>query len=164
MSCVINDWCEAEIIAFSEIAAKPQCINGKTIYNQKKEKTPMTDHKYYLTQRLNRLEGERVEILAVKFNIVEDEPPQNAKEFIERIQAGKFTMPKKDEDDCFEYGHGPYGIVWRDPTITPDKDGYTKALKALSLEKDNTRDAIEMLPDADALAEFRKFQAYITTL
>lgn len=130
----------------------------------KKEENTMNDFRVYLNQRLNDTSDNGVYFLEQTYNLVDDEFPKTAKEFVERIQAGKFVLPGLDAEGHQVFGMGPFGIIFRDPTKLPDKAGYNAALKELLEQRKDALDVIKVLPEADALNAFKTFQTYVKSL
>lgn len=125
----------------------------------------MNDFRNYLTRRTENVYHEGKTSLAKTFYLLEDDAPQSAKAFAERIQADKFQLPTLNEDNGLTaYGTGPYGIIFRDPAHVADTDGFTAAVKLLQVERQKTLDTINVLDEATSLTAFQAFQAYVTSL
>lgn len=141
----------------------PLCYPTKS--TRKGEQTPMNDFRNYLTRRMDNVYHEGKTSLAKTFYLLEDDAPQSAKAFAERIQAGKFQLPTLNPDTGLTaYGSGPYGIIFRDPAHVADTDGFTAAIKLLQVERQKTLDTINVLDEAAALTAFQAFQTYVTSL
>lgn len=125
----------------------------------------MNDFRNYLTRRTENVYHEGKSALAKTFYLLEDDAPQSAKTFVERIQAGKFQLPTLNEDNGLTaYGTGPYGIIFRDPTHVANTDGFTAAVKLLQVERQKTLDTVNVLDEAASLTAFQAFQTYVASL
>lgn len=137
---------------------KGQCIQ------KEEETTPMFDTKRYLRDRIEDIWFDGKKALARKFNIFENDPPNTAKELVERIKSDQYTLPTTDEDGITAYGTGPYGMIWRDPTQVADRKGYEEAAKALLETKRDTIDIVFASDEATGLKALQEFKATVKAL
>jgi len=159
-----NNWinvecsvCECDI----EIDIEDYIPNTKS---NRKEETPMNEFRPYLRDRLCNVFNDGRRALAGKFYLLEDNAPQTAKQFVERIQEGKFQLPTTDDNGITAYGTGPYGLIYRDPAQVADKDGYEAALKLLRDAKQEAIDVVNTLDETQSLQALKDFQAYVKSL
>ena len=87
------------------------------------------------------------------------QPPTNAAELIEAIEKKKYVAPSL-ENQSSKYLEW-FGIEFRDPKIVKDKEGYKAAEKKLHEAAEKVGDEIFVLPPADGLEAFRKFEVFI---
>jgi hypothetical protein len=148
------------------VPCKPKVCKSKypPVQKEEGEKTPMFDTKRYLRDRIEDTWFDGKKALARKFNITENDPPQSAKELVDRIKSDEFTLPTTDEDGITAYGTGPYGLIWREPTKVADRKGYEEAAKALLETKKDTIDVIFALPEEDGLKALQDFKATVKAL
>lgn len=141
------------------------CSPFKTGKSKNKEESPMNETRTYLRNRLNEVFSDGRAILAKNFNLIEDDTPQFAEAFVERIQSGKFQLPTQDKDTGLTaYGTGPYGIIFRDPANVADPTGFEAALKLLKAQRTEAHDTVNVLGEVEALAALKSFQSYVQSL
>jgi len=159
-NCCEEVTCEVQEFDF-DFEQYPEFVKSKT----KKEATPMNDYRIYLQRRVERVYEDGRIALARKFYLLEDDAPQTAKAYVERIQEGKYQLPKLDEDTgVTTYGTGPYGIIFRDPANVADKKGFDEAEKQLKAARTDALDIVNTLGETDALNALKDFQAYVKVL
>lgn len=130
--------------------------------------TSAQDQRSYLRDRLHSLYYEKYNELEKQFGLVDDDSPTTAKEVVERIQAGKYMLPKDEDNkndkkkDLYSilYGHGKNVIRWRDPDLKEDKEGFEAAAKTMKAEWQKAKDTIVIASPADGLEALRAFEAY----
>jgi hypothetical protein len=114
----------------------------------------------YLDSRAYSVRNTHDYKLERQFGMRDDADPETAEEMIERIKAGKYQLiDKKDRGYRSAYGQ----ILWRDPSIEKDPEGYRKAAEALSNELTKTRDAIRILSPEAGLAALQAFESWSFT-
>ena len=143
---------------------KKPCVYKPTPVQKEEETTPMFDTKRYLRDRIEDtwLIGKKE--LARKFNLIENDHPNTAKELVDRIKSDQFTLPTMDEDGITAYGTGPFGLIWRSPDKVADRKGYEEAAKVLLETKRDTVDVILALPEQDGLKALQDFKATVKAL
>lgn len=132
-------------------------------YREESEFTANTDlnlARSYLVDRLQQISNEKTSELRKTFRIDAPEAPKTLTEALERIAAGKFTKPAKEEDEAAAktWDYRWYRqLDWR--TEPADKDGYAKATDALTEARREARDIIKVLPEKDGLEALNAFKA-----
>src|SRR5256885_13812507 len=94
------------------------------------------------------------------FGLTQDEAPKTAKELVERIKAGKITLPKEDNDRKCSYVWDVFSrIKWQDPSVVEDQDGYDAWEEKTAVAKRTVERIISIKsPDEglNAVIEFEK--------
>lgn len=99
--------------------------------------------------------------LRKQFGLKDDDAPTNPKELVERIKAGKFTLP--DETKRRYHYSALDGIRWRDPDLKEDQAGYEAAWNAFRKAKETAHEDI-MIKDGEAgLAALRALKDWQPT-
>lgn len=115
----------------------------------------------YLTGRLHDAFDAKNTELQRMFHLIDDQAPRTPEELIERIKAGKFTLPEKDKRRTY---WGAYDqIIWRDPSAKKDQDGYDAAFDLLEKERTKAKDAIMISDPADGLKAIQALEAWTPT-
>lgn len=131
------------------------------------ENTMEMQQRRYMSDRLWSIKDEANTSLMNQFNILEPAWPTSAKDLVEKITSGKFTLktknpPEDDEDDeneCYAAADIFHKIDWRDPKgPQPDREGCKKALDSLNIAYKNLKDSIQLQPIDKAVAEFEAFK------
>ncbi len=142
----------------------------KSVPCQKKEKTMYVDNdKHIESSKINylsdRLDGIYYTIdgrLKKQFGMVNDPAPETAEDFIKRVQDGKFVLndetKKKNVYDPSRY------IVWRDPSVKEDTEGFKAAKKQYDEAARKVRDTIAIGTPAEALEAIYKLEAWTPTV
>jgi hypothetical protein len=117
--------------------------------------------KNYLQSRINTLYWSKYSDLQRAFGLANDERPTTAKDLIDRITAGKYVLrDDSDYQEDFDYDFGGlFGIIWRDPSVKKDRDGFNKANDALEAAK---QDAIDLIVISDAATGLKAVQDFAT--
>lgn len=112
----------------------------------------------YLSGRLTSIAMDKEDQLYKHFGLRDDDPPQTAKEIVDRILAGKFILPS---DEKFkDYGWGPWrGLRWRDPNLVEDRPAFEKAREAMFKAQGDTEDIIQTLSPEEGLKALNDFKA-----
>lgn len=133
--------------------------------HKKKEEETMTfnldqtrlDH---LTRRLFVANGNQDLKLRQHFGLEDDNRPATAKEFVQRIKDGKFTLRDEDSEDCYYTDADfAYNIRWRDPSVKEDKDGYTAAKKNMEAAYNAAKDQIYISSPEAGLKALQEFES-----
>lgn len=128
---------------------------------QKKEETTMRteteNQRSYLDARLSVIRNDMENALKKHFGLMNDEAPETSKDLVKRIQDGKFVLPK-DREDCYA-GDAHWSIIWRDPAVKEDQEGYDAAYAKLRAAYKVARDDINILPPEEGLKTLRAFEA-----
>lgn len=94
--------------------------------------------------------------LKKKFGLTYDEAPRSFEELLARIQAGKYVI---DDKDTKKKTYDPLAyIVWRDPSVKEDQDGYDAAKAELRKAYDKAEEDIRILAPEAGLASLRAFK------
>lgn len=124
----------------------------ETMYNIEQQKID------YLERRLEVLVYQKRDELYREFGIRDENAPQTPKEFVERILAGKFILPDEDHDDDFCCSPAQ-AIIWRDPSVKKDYDGFNKAEKEMLAARTEVKDAIMIKSAEEGLAALKDFES-----
>lgn len=135
--------------------------NGKTMYvdNDKHIESSKIN---YLQDRAQMAYYKAAGKLPKTFGLENDAVPETPLELVKRIQDGKFVTRKETEDKK-SYEPARF-IVWRDPSVKEDKEGYAVAEKALGEVHKDTRDAIVIGTPAEGLAAVKALDAWTPTV
>lgn len=112
----------------------------------------------YFLGRLLQLAHEKERQELKHFGMVDDDPPKTPKEYVQRIKDNKFMIQK----DCDDMETGRYSweyLIWRDPEVKRDQDGYTAARELIHKVIGETEDEIWNDPK-NALAAVHKFEKH----
>lgn len=85
------------------------------------------------------------------FGLEDDEYPYDPKDMVKRIQDGKFVLE--------EGKHGSSRILWRDPELKEDKEGYKAAKEKMEVGYTKVTDDIMVLYPDQGLESLRTFEA-----
>lgn len=113
----------------------------------------------YFLRRISNIGCQKDEDLRRQFGLIEDESPQSFEEFMARISAGKFSF--KNEDGKKSRYWRDY-IIWRDPSVKKDQEGYDAAHKAFWKDADKVKDIVMALPAAEAMAAVQSLESWTT--
>ena len=114
----------------------------------------------YLNRQIQDLENTTQYAISQKFHTVDDNPPSDGKELVDRILAGKYEITE-DEHTSWHY---PYGIRWRDPSKKADMEGFKAAMENFKNAVQKTYDAAAVLTPAEALASLDDLREYADEL
>lgn len=92
--------------------------------------------RHFETRMYNSWEEKRREASRF-FGLDDDEPPKTAREAINRIYSGYYTLPVEKADT-----DGVWGIRWRHPMEKVDMEGFDNALKVLDKAHQTCKDKI----------------------
>lgn len=112
------------------------------------------ENKDYLASRLDEVFYAQEETLSKQFGLSRDKAPRTAKEFIQRIKDGMFELPGERDD------YGMSSIIWRDPSVKEDKEGFSAAFKQLKDAKKRVEDQIMIAENDDALKAIYDFESW----
>ncbi len=123
----------------------------------------------YLLQRAQNVQYKQRIALYKQFGLEDDDTPKDAKETVDRIIAGKYTLPTDRELELIKerqfFSWSPLiGIRWRDPAVKEDRDGFKAAEKELDATFDTVHDAVMVKSNDDALAAIKTFETWKTTV
>jgi hypothetical protein len=118
---------------------------------------PDAETKMYLRDRLMDEYRKKCNLLREKYGLNKDDSPKDRFQLVEWIKKGWYTLeePAKDGEDEW-YGYTG-GIIWGDPSIKRDVEGYTEAAKKLDAARQSTKDLIIVSAPADGLKALDKF-------
>lgn len=171
---LLNSMIKSNGISFADCdqaPAMPCPINLRCV--KKKDENPMSSlssativtsdsieakQRKFITSRLYEIKHDLKRGLARQFGIADDDTPNTAKEFIDRIKSGKYILPENMEDNC-SYSAVSY-IKWRDPALKADKDGYAAAKKQLDDAYATSEEMAMLLPIADAAKALQDFKSW----
>jgi hypothetical protein len=111
----------------------------------------------HLTERLSNAANAKVSAARRAFGLENDDRPRTPQSFIDRILAGKFVIPEDRKN------HNTYDptdhIIWRDPAIKKDEDGYAAAKTAIDAASDDVMDIIIVKGNEAGLEAVNAFKA-----
>lgn len=90
------------------------------------------------------------------FHLTDDNYPETADEFVQRIKDGKFTL--RALNDTWVGAHFIDRVRWRDPAAVADLEGFKAAEKRLEAAREALEDKISFLPVAESYAAFEAFK------
>lgn len=125
---------------------------------------PQTDDaqkRTYLTTRIYSVQSDKGFELRKTFGLLDDDAPDTAKEFIKRIQDGKFVL-KKETEDKKTWRPSEY-ITWRDPAVKEDQAGFDAAWETFSDEVTKVTDTVKIADPADGLKALQALEAWKPT-
>lgn len=139
--------------------------------NQEEGKTPMNyasakitagpsdeaTQRHYLISRLDEVYYTQKDKLASTFHLHDDAPPKTGEEFLERIKAGKISF--KDTKKTRAYYWADL-VIWRDPEVSADNEGYEAAKKLLKDERKKTMDIIQIRSPEEGLEALQAFETW----
>jgi len=111
----------------------------------------------YLNERIENINCALRDKLEIQFGLSDDTDPKTASEAVERIKAGKYVLPNRNSD------YGYRSIIWRDPSVVADKDGFLIAIEAKDKAKTAARDIVMTGTPADGLKAVQDFEAWTYT-
>lgn len=119
----------------------------------------------YLLSRFQDTKGKVNYELRKQFGLENDERPQSAKEFADRILSGKYILPTETEETLSraQYYCGwsvTDSIKWRDPEIKEDRAGYEAAKKQLDDAATDVHDCIMLKSNDEALKEIKALESW----
>jgi hypothetical protein len=118
---------------------------------------PTTDAqvtKEYLTSRASQIFFQKVRDAESEFGMVDDQPPKDTEEFIQRIKDGKYRLWDNDRRNYYRWQDR---IRWR--TRDEDQEGFEKKSEQLGKMLTETKDVI-MVSDAEkGLAALKAFES-----
>lgn len=127
-----------------------------TMYIEDFEIPALSAEKQYLRARTNDVEFKKLNELRKAFGLVNDEPPTNFIELLDRIAKGQYILDeakaKKSRYDVLA------GVTWRAPALKEDRDSFDKAEKILAALTTATQDAVTVKSEADGLAALQAFE------
>lgn len=124
----------------------------------KKEEKGNKMDTYYINDRLYETFYKKEHDARATFHLDNDPAPQTAAELVKRIQDGKFVLPSEKDD------YSPRCIVWRDPAVTADKEGFKAYQKALNEAHQKAKDIVNIVSDEQArLKALQDFEAWTPT-
>lgn len=116
----------------------------------------------YLQGRIYETQSAKNHDLMKTFGLVDDDAPATAKEFIQRIQDGKFVL-KKETEDKKTYRPADF-ITWRDPAVLEDQEGFAAASVKFSVAVTDAVDTAKIAADpADGLKALKALEAWQPT-
>lgn len=114
------------------------------------------DQRKFLRNSLYEAFSDKKHALKRKFGLVHDDAPDSFEEMLARIQAGKYVI---DAKDAKRKTYAPLAyIVWRDPSVKEDQDGYDAAKAELRKAYDKAEEDIRILAPEAGLASLRAFK------
>lgn len=111
----------------------------------------------YLGERLHSVTHDKRRELRIQFGLDSEETPRTPEEAVERIKAGRFTL--KDKDQRHRYDNWFANLIWRDPKIESDQEGFDKAEKVLEKAHQDTYDTIMIHPADAGLEALKTFES-----
>lgn len=117
----------------------------------------LAPEKTHLLDRTRELSWQHIRKLETHFHLKDDPRPETYEEMRKRLESGKFTLPK-DNESGFSYLPTVTTLRWRDPEISPDTKGYTKALEAMEKLQTKTEDAIVIKNPEEGLKALEIFE------
>ena len=155
-----------EVNTTSPAGIKESPTRNKKMYDCDGNYNEVAAKKDYLETRAWRIKDEKVFELRQKFNMDNDPYPKTMKEFVKRIQDGKFVLEKRatkdgveDEDNSFYFD--PWnlrGLSWRDPSKVKDEAGYDKAREELDTRFTAIQDIIAIDTPENALKAIQEWE------
>lgn len=119
----------------------------------------------YLSRRLEDVKHDKKHALKEHFNLLDPEAPNTFDEYVKALKDGKYSFRNEaakeranNPDYFYSWGISDY-IIFRDPSVKPDKDGYKAAEKLLDAEYTKTKDVIKVLPADKGLEALNAFEA-----
>lgn len=100
---------------------------------------PNQDKREYFYGRLGDIVSRKGTEAHKAFGLRDDEDPRDGEETVKRIQAGRFELVDNGHDWA---GRDRKRILWRDPSIPRDRDGYDKAMETLFDTKTKATDKL----------------------
>lgn len=143
--------------------------NTMRVYSNNAEQFAI-EQRNYIAHQLDLAATEANTSLTKFFAIFDDAAPATPKEFVDRILAGKYILPKnrrgddlsEDTCDCYDddfcYQSPAQMIIWRDPAKKADRDGYDAAVEDMNAAKKAANEVVMLgtLEEArKALEDFR---------
>lgn len=113
----------------------------------------------YLVDALYAIREDKINDLRKKFNMDEDKP-KTVEDFIERVKAGKFQIHSKEYQADRRWWNPQDFLIWREPGVEPDQDGFNKAVAAMDVESEAAKIRIRVLTPAEGLAALDAFKAW----
>lgn len=113
----------------------------------------------HLRNRLRTMKFDKFAELEKKFNIATPDSPKSAKEAIELIKAGKFTIKTNQDGEENDYESWYRRLVWRAPDQKPDQDGFKAAAKKLDKAYQDGKDTIIISDLAKGLKALHEFES-----
>lgn len=166
---IIDDVCtEEKTVTFVSIPTFSGGVNIVPRFEEKKEDNMnenLQRERSYLDNRLHMVSQDKTLEMKKTYGLADDDHPSSLKEIVERIQAGKFVLPKKNEDEdpdddrYFDLSEALYDIRWRDPSKEEDKDGYKAAKEIFDKKRTEVKDAIFVKTPAEGLEALKAFEA-----
>lgn len=144
----------------------------KKVGFKKKEENPMAsyasaqiiadttekDQRSHARYRTETIFYEKKSELKKQFGLIDDEAPETAADFIQRITDGKYMIPKEKLDKK-TYGPERY-IRWRSPDMIEDTAGYNDAKAKLETAYADAKDKIALGSASDLLSTLESFKAW----
>jgi hypothetical protein len=116
--------------------------------------TPIQQERNYLLSRLSDEKYLKSQNARITYGLAED-PPEEAEDYVERIKSGKYVIESRKNWDGNEHTY----LVWRDPELKKDPQGYNKYREELIKQEKETMDIIQTSTAADGLKALKEFQA-----
>lgn len=168
------DCCTTASVPYTSIGSKPAwgILKNKEEDNMRNElvitanattSAPDQSKRDFLGSELYTAFYGKEEALRKTYGLDEDESPKTPKEYVKRIQDGKFVLTKCaeliEEDDYFDsYVINRY-ITWRDPAVKEDKAGFKTALALVEAARKDTARTITIGTPEEGLAALKAFEA-----
>lgn len=153
----ICDYNEYDCLVTCNTGVTPQMLGVKT--GALKEPKMYNETKAYFESRVYAVSSDKRKEAGQFFHTAEDARPNSVQELIDRITAGKFTLPKDPtKSTCYPWEK----ITWRDPKVIPDDEGYKAFTDKLDVAVTQAHDEITAAgTDGDKmLAALQKVQAF----
>lgn len=112
----------------------------------------------YLSDRASNVYYAKMSPLDKTFNLDRPRVPETAEDLVKAITDGNFSIKPKDEQSS--YHRATDNIIWRNPSVVADRDGYTAAVKSLDAALQDTKDMIAIGTPAEGLSAVKTLEAW----
>lgn len=116
----------------------------------------------YLKDQVQKTEKNAAASLEKKFGLVDDTPPSESKELVDRILAGSYKIPTLAYIQANPYKYLPYGLIWR--TVDEDRPGFDAAAAKLKEFVQPAWDAANVLPVDQAMVQLEILRDNVKSL
>lgn len=125
--------------------------------------TSEQDKRKYLSSRLGDIFYDRRADVDEMFGFGGIDHPKTAKEAMERIKAGKFTIDGSDDEKPRRYFYFDEAFSWRDPSVKQDEAGRDAALSELNDFRDGLLDIVKVKSLDEAFDTLKALQEWQPT-
>lgn len=131
-----------------------QTQSNPTITKDIEMSNTIDDERSYLRNRIYDISDTKFAALDKKYGFREELPPKTVDEMQNRLKEGKYTVHSN-----YTNGRQPV-LLWKDPSIKEDEEGFKKAKDTFDIERQKALDIVNILPPVEALKVLAELEAY----